>query len=414
MLKKLRSVIKNNKALFGFMGISYIDKAIIFLLPLLILQLFKDDTLYLSVEYIYSLTIVIVPFLDFGLTGYFYYIYRNQSDKDKTVDQINRIFHVIYTILGALGLLLIVCHYTIIPIDEYIIYIVARSLFLVTLAFFSSYYRLINKPQNAIYVSIVANVVSLGVLIVFAIFDLAFKLWLVFIGQILFCTYYFIKISYALLLKWKSKYSSIAVLKTLKASLLYSWPTILQVFVMMFIANFGKITALDDMTVDDGVLLSLTQRISMVIFLTHSSLLAFFVKSVYNEEQLLGVNKRVLKKYLGVLLLSTLFVSAATGIYLMLNYDSDAILRPVFIAFLIICYTLMSCIIAYLEMHYGRENKNIIKLYLALFLGILFTLALKLLDYNLLEKITIAMFISTFVVLITSITVLYKRGYRFT
>ena len=54
------------------MVLSYCDKAVIFLLPILVLQVFKDQTVYLSIEYIYSVTIVIIPFLDLGLVGYFF------------------------------------------------------------------------------------------------------------------------------------------------------------------------------------------------------------------------------------------------------------------------------------------------------------------------------------------------------
>ena len=80
------------------MVLSYCDKAVIFLLPILVLQIFKDQTVYLSIEYIYSVTIVIIPFLDLGLVGYFFYIYRNKEDKRKIVNEVTKIFHVVYFI----------------------------------------------------------------------------------------------------------------------------------------------------------------------------------------------------------------------------------------------------------------------------------------------------------------------------
>ena len=103
------------------MALSYFDKAVIFLLPILVLQLFKDQTVYLSIEYIYSVTIVVIPFLDLGLAGYFYYIYRNKEDKQAILKKVLRIFHLLYGVLLIIGILLVAIHYFIFPFDDYII-----------------------------------------------------------------------------------------------------------------------------------------------------------------------------------------------------------------------------------------------------------------------------------------------------
>ncbi|WP_179337522.1 hypothetical protein [Winogradskyella ludwigii] len=180
----------------------------------------------------------------------------------------------------------------------------------------------------------------------------------------------------------------------------------------MYITNYGKIHALTNMPIEDGVLLSLIQRFSMVIFLTHSSLLAYMVKSIYIEKNILGINKKILFKYLGLLIMTMIIVMLISGIYLVYNYDQDNVQRPIFIATLIIVQTFMSCVYAYLELNYGRENKNIIKLYLAIFGAVLFFSLLMFLKIDFLEKIAIAMFISTFASLLLSVTILYKRNYK--
>ena len=159
------------------MALSYFDKAVIFLLPILVLQLFKDQTVYLSIEYIYSVTIVIIPFLDLGLVGYFFYIYRNKEDKRQIVNEVTKIFHIVYFILFALGLGIICVHYYVFSIDDNIIYIVSRAIFLSTFAFLSSYYRLKNKPERGLYVTITANVISLIFLFIYVLLGLEFDLW---------------------------------------------------------------------------------------------------------------------------------------------------------------------------------------------------------------------------------------------
>lgn len=394
------------------MALSYFDKAIIFLLPLLVLQLFKDQTVYLSIEYIYSITIVVIPFLDFGLGGYFYYIYRNKVDKRKIVNEITKLFHIIYFGLFVIGIGIIFVHYYVYPIDDYIIYIVARAIFLCTFAFLSSYYRLINKPQRGLFVTIFANIISLLFLFIYVFFDQEFNLWLIFIGQILFCIYYFVKVSKLIVLKWTKHYKKLLFFDRIKSSMLYSWPTILQVFIMMYIANYGKIHALDKMSLDDGVLLSLTQRFSMIIFLTHSSLLAFFVKDLYSDESLFSINKSIFLKYIYLLMTSVILVSLIIAGYLLFHSEDYSMKRAIFISFLLIGHTFLSCVYSYFELYYGRENKNVLKLYLAIFIGLVFIVILNVLKIDFLERLTLAMFVSIFIAFVLSMTMLYKRNYR--
>ncbi len=394
------------------MALSYFDKAVIFLLPILVLQLFKDQTVYLSIEYIYSITIVIIPFLDLGLIGFFFYIHRNRKNKREIINEVTKIFHIIYIVLFTLGIGIICIHFFVYSIDDYIVYIVSRAIFLSTFAFFSSYYRLKNKPEKGLFVTISANGISLIFLFIYVLLGLEFNLWLIFIGQILFCVLYFLKTSRYLILKWSKYYKNLQFGSLIKSSLLFSWPTILQVFIMLYIANYGKIHALDNMSLNDGVLLSLVQRFSMIIFLTHSSLLAYFIKELYSAEDILSIKKKTLLKYLYLLMTSVVLVVLIIGAYLIYNIDVYDLKRAFIISGLIIIYSFLSCFFSYLEMHYGRENKNVIKLYLALFIGVVFMSILQFLKIDFLERITLAMFVSIFLALILSIIVLYKRKYK--
>ncbi|MEZ4792893.1 MAG: hypothetical protein R2783_05385 [Gelidibacter sp.] len=408
-MKRIIQQFHKNKSLFSFMALSYFDKAIIFLLPLLVLQLFKDQTVYLSIEYIYSITIVVIPFLDFGLSGYFFYLYRNAQDKKKVINDITRLFHLVYFALCIVGIALIVVHYFIFKIDDYIIYIVSRAVFVMTFSFLASYYRLINKPHKGLYVTIVANVLSLLFLFIYVFLGLQFELWLIFIGQILFCIVYFIKVARDVILKWSRVYKKLQISPTIKQSLLFSWPSIIQVFIMMYIANYGKIHALDNMSLDDGTLLSLTQRFSMLIQLTHASVLAFMIKEMFVSGHEKEIQKGILFKYLLLLTASTFAVLAMIIGYLV-YYDYE-FGNVVFIVLAITIYTYIWCITSYLETYYSRENKNSIKLYLALINGFFFILILSLKDFGYLERITLAMLVSTSITLMASIVILKKRKY---
>src|SRR5690606_39088827 len=100
-LEKIIGFFNNNKTLFRFMSLSYLDKAIIFLLPLLVFQFFKDEKVYVSIEYIYSVTTVIIPLIDLGLSGYFFYVYRNSKNHETTLKTFVKSFQRLYLLISC-------------------------------------------------------------------------------------------------------------------------------------------------------------------------------------------------------------------------------------------------------------------------------------------------------------------------
>lgn len=409
-MEKIIALFKNNKPLFRFMALSYFDKAVIFLLPLLVFQLFKDQKVYVSIEYIYSVTTVIIPLIDLGLSGYFFYAYRNSKNHETTLKTFVKSFQRLYLLICCIGLCFIAVNYFSFEYEPFIVFIVSRLLFVLATVFFASYYRLTNRPERAVYITLFSNVLSLSFLFAYFFSGLEFSLWLIFIGQILFAVFYFIKCIIDVSFKENEDFDNYKLKKLTINALLFSWPTIIQVFISMYIVNYGKMNVLTKMDLDDGVLLSLVQRFSMLIFLTHSSIWAFIIKDIYVEKNLYVIKRNLLFKYLGFLALALVFVVVITKVYLVYNYVD--LFRASTISALIIGQTFFACIYAYLEMHYGRENKNIIKLYLALFSGTVFITLLIVLNINFLERISIAMFVSTFASLLLSIFVLYKRNYK--
>ena len=180
---------------------------------------------------------------------------------------------------------------------------------------------------------------------------------------------------------------------------------------MMFIANYGKINAIDNMSLNNGVLLSFVMRVSMVIHLSHASIHAFILKDVYMSKGIRVISKRSLYKYLSFLFFPVAFVSIVLFIYFYFDqtiYDTNAL---VYVVSFIVAYTIFWCIYTYFEMYYSRENKNIIKLYLAIGNGMIFMVLLNFLPWNFLEKITFTMFTSTTITLLISLFVFKKRGY---
>jgi O-antigen/teichoic acid export membrane protein len=411
-LKNPLNIYRNNKKLISFIGLSYFDKMVIFLLPLLVLQLFNDKSVYVEIEYIYSIVVVIVPFLDLGLGGYFFYAYRNNDNSKKVVAEILKVFHVLYISIFTIGAGLIAFHYLVFSFEDRIIFIVSRSVFILTFTFLTSYYRLTNNPQKALWVTISANALSLVFLLFYFFSELEFNLWLVFIGQILFCVFYFLKTLKRVLFKWIKSYQSLQIISLFSKAISYSWPTIIQAFILMYVANYGKINAIKNLSIDEGVLLSLAQRSSMLIQLTHAAIIGYLMKEIFVAGELLVIKKKVFLKYIGLLLSSVsivVLIIAGAIFYYGINFEVSFVFK---IVSLIIGFTFSWCVFSYFEIYYSRENKNIIKLYLALVNGASFILIFNLLNMGYLERITLSMFVSTLLTLITSLIVLKKRGYK--
>ena len=407
MVKRL---LINNKELIKYVALSYFDKAIIFLVPLAVLFLFKEKAVYVELEYIYSIVIICVPILGLGLPGYFFFNYRKTKLKREAIVKILKSFHASYIGLFVIALILVLFHYMIYPFEKHIILIVVRALFILTVTFLASFYRLIDKAHKALFITLSSNFISILFLFGFYVLDKDFELWVVFIGQILFILFYFIKISYRVIHKYKT-YLFNTIFNTLKNSIFFSWPSIIQVFIMMFIANYGKINAIDNMSLNNGVLLSFVMRVSMVIHLSHASIHAFILKDVYMSKGIRVISKRSLYKYLSFLFFPVAFVSIVLFIYFYFDqtiYDTNAL---VYVVSFIVAYTIFWCIYTYFEMYYSRENKNIIKLYLAIGNGMIFMVLLNFLPWNFLEKITFTMFTSTTITLLISLFVFKKRGY---
>ncbi|PCJ23214.1 MAG: hypothetical protein COA97_12105 [Flavobacteriales bacterium] len=412
-MKRAVALYKNNKKLFSFIGLSYFDKMVIFLLPLAVLALFKDKTVYVSLEYIYSIVLIVVPFLDLGLGGYFYYAYRNNNNPRLVIIQLLKTFHLIFLSIFCIGVALIAVHYLAYPFEEYIVYVVSRSIFVLAFTFLTAYYRLINKPHKALFITISSNVLSLTFLLFYFFFDSEFGLWLVFVGQILFCILYFLWISKRVIFKRIRSYRSLNVIDMIRKSMLFSWPTIIQVFILMYIANYGKINALEKLSVDDGVLLSLTQRFSMLIQLTHVAIVGYLMKELFVSGELLVIKRKIFLKYLALLFTSVFIVIFIIMGYLYFNendYDPKFLFQ---IISLIIGYTFFWCIFSYFEIYYSRENKNIIKMFLAIFNGIVFIIIFNIIKAGYLERITLSMFVSTMLTFLLSLIILKKRNYKF-
>ncbi len=400
--------IRNQKRLLRYILLSYLDKGIIFLVPLIVLNLFLSKEEYIVVEYIYSFSIIIIPFLDLGINGYIFYGYRERNYSKRVLVDLIKVFEKLFIVLSILGLLLILFNRTVFLIDDYLELIIIRSLYVMSFGFITSLFRLLNTPEKSLYISLIFSSITISGLLICYFTNIDFDINYVFLGQIMFVIALFVRV----LIKQKSVNINIGfVWSYIKKSLLYSWPSILQVFVLMYIANYGKLNILKKLSTEEGVILSISQRYAFLIQIMHTSILAFVIKKIF-EEETLSINKKTFLTYSILIVLSSLAVFVLINANILYSFPELSLMKYLKIILLIIFYTLIWCLYSYFEIFFSRENKNIIKLYLALIGALAFFVIVKVLNIGFLEKLTIAMAFSITVSFITSLIILKKRGYK--
>ena len=86
-------MIKNIQNIYLYSFFNFVDKILIFLLPLIILKIYDDKNLYNSIEYIYSIAIIIVIFFDLGLKNYTFYFLKHSKYLNEDIKKIENTFY---------------------------------------------------------------------------------------------------------------------------------------------------------------------------------------------------------------------------------------------------------------------------------------------------------------------------------
>lgn len=402
MINKVRNIIKNNSGALQFMALNYLDKALIFLTPMFILFLFESDKLYVELESIYSLAIVLIPILDLGMSGFAFYEYKH---KEKDVNKLLSRFGRYYLLLFAISIAHVGFNYFFLSSTLYIL-VNIRCLYTIAITFLSSYFRLNDKPKFAVYFSLIVSVFNcLAILMVFLLGEDIF-LEILFIGQAAFITIFTV----ILFRKYLCLSNLSDSISFLKRSVIFAWATMFQVFLNMYVANYAKIHGVKEMAVEEASLFSQVQRFAMLIHLTHVGVLAYMSKELFLENEK-DVSRDKLKKYLSILVVSTIGVFGM----IMLNYFriDTSLERYMLIVACIVVYTLLWCVYSYLELFFGRENKNYLKLIISVVGAIVFFVTIYLpFDWDLSLKFGFGMVFSAVSMLILSVFILYKRNYK--
>lgn len=347
----ISTVFKKYKGLIFFTSLNYFDKLIAFSLPLLVLYLTKSRAIYNDIEYVFSVANIAVIFIELGIRIYYFYAYKISDNREELLKQARGYF---FMLLGFYLIIALIAFPILISFNQnfnYLyVFIFIRTLYLFYINFFGNHYRLIDKPSNIFTFTIFPNILS------FIFIFLAYK----YIGKY-YLSFFFL--SQALLLSGSIvfiiKYFSfkkinglfLYILKALK----YSWPIIINVLLITFINNYGKIYTYNRLSSADMFQISYILRIALIIQMTHASVMAYYSKQIFVD----GLNK-INKKLLFIYSLMIFFALALIFLFVILFNQIDSIDDITINAssLTLILYTILWCYQAFFEIYFNKINKN--------------------------------------------------------
>lgn len=358
-IRYMKNKIINHRGLIDYTILNYIDKLLVFLAPLIILSVFGDKTIYNDIEYVYSLSAIMLVILDFGITNNLLYEYRSTDDEDKLVNRVVSYFRIqiLFYLLISISLLI----YSVITGkgEELLFYVMVRAIYSYFISFYNLYFRLVDKPSKIFLYSIVTNLLTIITCVIFWINTKKIDTHIFFAVQTIFVVflgaYFFRKFS---------KYDFAGLMKYVVKSVKYAWPIILNVFLFMIINNYGKLYARNYLTPDEMTHISLVQRLSLFVQLAHGSAAGYLSKRLFLDK-CNKINIKILILY-SIMLFGGALVTFMS-IPFIWYFKKDLCLNLDSVTLLLIGYTIAWCYGAYFELYLNKYNKNF---FLPIFTGV--------------------------------------------
>lgn len=350
MIKRFNLFISAHVELLKYTVLNYIDKFIVFLLPLIVLFLTKDKKIYNDIEYIFSIANLSIIVLEIGRI-YLFYGYKIADNRNVFLVKSKNYFlfiQLLYTLIG-------ICIYPFVStlqssLGMLYVFVLIRSLYILFLNFFNSYFRLAGAPTRIFCYSIPVNVISIVLICLFLNLKLELTFEMFFLPQCLISL--MSVLSFLFRFRWKF---TLGLISYIKHGALYAWPIILNVLIVSFVNNYGKIYAYNFLSENEMYNFSYLLRIAMIIQMAHASVLAYCSKDIYMNEKK-GLDITVLKLY-------SLFISIAVilSVTFLVIFNCVFSLEQVkvdIIFVLILTYVLLWCYQAFFEIYYNKTNNN--------------------------------------------------------
>lgn len=377
------SILKNyrqRKGLIIFFFLTYLDKGISFALPLSILFIIQDKSLYALVEVAFSYATIAMVLIELGLSNYLFWGYKESESKEAFIEKTQVFFKGSLFFYCALSLLLLAYLYAIdYKLLTLFTLVAIRTLFTFYVNFYSNIYRLKDVPSRIYLITVIVNLSSFVLLMLAYQFTMQYSIVFFFLPSIILIFWVSIKFLFKIRLFDFQEFQIF-----LKKALLFSWPIILNVLTMSFINNYAKIYAYGHLSEQEMIQISYIMRIGLIIQLSHAAYASYFSKSLFMDKKQ-GFNWEIFRQYSLVILFSVFVVVVLIQATNFLFYSYVQI--PFSLStILFLLYIVLWCFIGYLELYFGVMNANRLILYYSVLSAVVYILLLKIYgDVNLLQ-----------------------------
>jgi hypothetical protein len=350
-MSRLSNLVHSHVPLMVYTALNYVDKGLTFAVPVIVLYVFKDRGVYNEIEYVYSIATIVAILIELGVRNYFFYAYKEAGDRTQLVRDVRGYFALqfaLYTVLSTA--VLIVCWLTGTGLTTVYVFIVIRSLYLYLVSYFAVYYRLVDTPSKVFALSISVSILTVALILVAQYYLQSVSLVYFFVSQALLVI---LAASYFVFSRWEIGMRRL--LNYVKASLAFSWPIIIHLFLIMFVNNYGKVYARNFLTEGEMFHLSFVQRAALIIQLAHVSAMGYFSKSLYVDAKN-RLNVRIFAVYSFMLALSAVAAFVFLKLFGMVMTMPE--IKIDLVAWMLIVYTIVWCYASFFELYFGKMNKT--------------------------------------------------------
>ena len=387
-----------------YFSFSLIDRVVAGLTPLVVLLVGNDASVYNQLEYVLALALLASIPLDLGMRSYLMYGYSeaDTADREARLRELAASFYTIQLLvaLGGAGLALLAV--TLGFSVAVFAFVGVRAIFSVLIQFYAVWYRISDNPDGIFRFSILINLSSVLVSVLWVLFGQKLVLEVVLAPYALALIIYFI-FSRNLL----GAVSQRRLFEIGASAIRYSWPVSLNSLLSLGVISFSKVYVYHEFPEADMTRLSLAYRLGLGMQAVHAAVGGYFHKRLFlgNKHDLFRIGRIYIALLVSALLAAVFVLAGLDFVSLGRYFGMDTVL--------VLTYVLLWCMAAALETVYNRVNQNILIPLISGAGAITYISILIFLGSSTLLHISTAMVISAFVLLtlsIISLVVLVRQG----
>lgn len=351
VFSKLLFIITNVvflKKLFNYSFFLLLDKGLAFALPLSILLITNNSTLYANLEAALALSVIFIPLLDFGVKYYVGYCYRQEGEKC-----FNRFNNLLIT-LTLISLIVAIPLFLLSEIFFIFLLAILRSVHINLYQYSQIKGRLTEQLISPILINVTASLCSL--IITLMIYSTG--------GSDKYILLSFFIISPALFLFLNIKHFQLGSLfkfdyhhavKFITKCLMFSAPAIFNTLLVVGFASLTKIYVLEKFGELEMVQYSFVFRLAMIIQMCHMAVSGYTCKFF-----LLSNDLRKMTSYYLTYMVALCFVTLGVmvSVYVLSDLVSYELLRFDLLLVMAFAYTLFWCFSSFFDFVYVRINKT--------------------------------------------------------